>query len=154
MNPAARRSAYELYLEGCRFDEDPQTMERAAEAYVAALRLDPALSCAITNLGNLRYRIGAVDQLRIYGRILNAPVFAIRSEIDFASTLVELRARHLQPIGGRHDALTGVGEYHGVGFELRKLGLQINELLLERRMAAGEDDADFRAAGRVQRPVE
>ena len=41
------------------------------------------------------YRIGAVDQLRIYGRILNAPVFAIRSEIDFASTLVELRARHL-----------------------------------------------------------
>jgi flagellar biosynthesis protein FlhF len=41
------------------------------------------------------YRIGAVDQLRIYGRILNAPVFAIRSEVDFASTLVELRARHL-----------------------------------------------------------
>ncbi len=41
------------------------------------------------------YRIGAVDQLRIYGRILNAPVFAIRSDQDFASTLVELRARHL-----------------------------------------------------------
>jgi flagellar biosynthesis protein FlhF len=41
------------------------------------------------------YRIGAVDQLRIYGRILNAPVFAIRSDVDFASTLVELRARHL-----------------------------------------------------------
>ena len=41
------------------------------------------------------YRIGAVDQLRIYGRILNAPVFAIRSPVDFASTLVELRARHL-----------------------------------------------------------
>jgi len=41
------------------------------------------------------YRIGAVDQLRIYGRILNAPVFAIRSEADFASTLVELSARHL-----------------------------------------------------------
>ena len=41
------------------------------------------------------YRIGAVDQLRIYGRILNAPVFAIRSDVDFASTLVELRSRHL-----------------------------------------------------------
>jgi flagellar biosynthesis protein FlhF len=41
------------------------------------------------------YRIGAVDQLRIYGRILNAPVFAVRGDEDFASTLAELRARHL-----------------------------------------------------------
>lgn len=56
LDPASRRSAYEHYLEGCRFDEEPQTMERAADAYMAALRLDPALSCAITNLGNLRYR--------------------------------------------------------------------------------------------------
>jgi flagellar biosynthesis protein FlhF len=41
------------------------------------------------------YRIGAVDQLRIYGRILGAPVFAIRGEADFAHALTELRARHL-----------------------------------------------------------
>ena len=41
------------------------------------------------------YRIGAVDQLRIYGKILRAPVFAIRNEADLAHTLTELRARHL-----------------------------------------------------------
>jgi flagellar biosynthesis protein FlhF len=41
------------------------------------------------------YRIGAVDQLRIYGRILGAPVFAIRSMSEFATTLTELRGRHL-----------------------------------------------------------
>ena len=41
------------------------------------------------------YRIGAVDQLRIYGRILGAPVFAIRGEADLSHTLSELRARHL-----------------------------------------------------------
>ncbi|MEO8629871.1 MAG: flagellar biosynthesis protein FlhF [Betaproteobacteria bacterium] len=41
------------------------------------------------------YRIGAVDQLRIYGKILGAPVFAIRNEADLAHTLTELRARHL-----------------------------------------------------------
>lgn len=67
LDAAARRSAYEHYLEGCRYDEDPQTMERAAEAYLAALRLDPALSCAITNLGNLRYRQRRVDEAeRLY----------------------------------------------------------------------------------------
>lgn len=41
------------------------------------------------------YRIGAVDQLRIYGKILGAPVFAIKNEADLASTLSELRAHHL-----------------------------------------------------------
>lgn len=41
------------------------------------------------------YRIGAVDQLRIYGKIIGAPVFAIRTEADLRSTLGELRWRHL-----------------------------------------------------------
>jgi flagellar biosynthesis protein FlhF len=41
------------------------------------------------------YRIGAVDQLRIYGKILNVPVFAIRNEADLQSTLFDLRPRHL-----------------------------------------------------------
>ena len=41
------------------------------------------------------YRIGAVDQLRIYGRILGAPVFSIRNQTDLSQTLNELRARHL-----------------------------------------------------------
>ena len=41
------------------------------------------------------YRIGAVDQLRIYGKILGVPVFAIRDEADLRATLAELRMRHL-----------------------------------------------------------
>ena len=41
------------------------------------------------------YRIGAVDQLRIYGRILGVPVYAIRNEADLRSTLEDLRSRHL-----------------------------------------------------------
>lgn len=41
------------------------------------------------------YRIGAVDQLRIYGRILGVPVFVARDERDLAATLGELRGRHL-----------------------------------------------------------
>jgi flagellar biosynthesis protein FlhF len=41
------------------------------------------------------YRIGAQDQLRIYGRILGTPVFAVRDENDLEMTLSDLGRRHL-----------------------------------------------------------
>jgi flagellar biosynthesis protein FlhF len=41
------------------------------------------------------YRIGAQDQLRIYGRILGTPVFAVRDENDLELTLSDLSGRHL-----------------------------------------------------------
>ena len=41
------------------------------------------------------YRIGAVDQLRIYGKIIGVPVYAIRTEADLRTTLADLHARHL-----------------------------------------------------------
>lgn len=69
---ASRRGAYDLYLEGCRLDEDEATMERAAEAYRKALELDPTLANAVTNLGNIAYRKGDVDEAeRAYRRALN-----------------------------------------------------------------------------------
>ncbi|MBX3249742.1 MAG: tetratricopeptide repeat protein [Myxococcales bacterium] len=53
---ASRRTAYDRYLDGCRLDEDPTTWDAAEEAYRDALRLDPSLANAFTNLGNLRFR--------------------------------------------------------------------------------------------------
>ena len=41
------------------------------------------------------YRIGAHEQLRIYGRILDVPVHAVRNQADLSSILSELRGRHL-----------------------------------------------------------
>jgi len=41
------------------------------------------------------YRIGAQDQLRIYGRILGTPVFAVRDENDLELTLSDLHSRFL-----------------------------------------------------------
>lgn len=41
------------------------------------------------------YRIGAHDQLRIYGRILGVPVYAIKDEADLQLTLADLRDKHL-----------------------------------------------------------
>jgi flagellar biosynthesis protein FlhF len=65
---------------------------------VAKLAAECALRLGRDNLALVTtdtYRIGAVDQLRIYGKILNVPVFAIRDEADLQNTLAELRARHL-----------------------------------------------------------
>jgi tetratricopeptide (TPR) repeat protein len=53
--------AYQHYLEGCRFDQDNGDPERAEAAYRRALDLDPTLANAITNLGNLMYRRGRID---------------------------------------------------------------------------------------------
>ena len=41
------------------------------------------------------YRIGAHEQLKIYGKILNVPVYAVKDEIALARTLDELRGKHL-----------------------------------------------------------
>jgi len=41
------------------------------------------------------YRIGAQDQLRIYGRILGTPVHAVRDETDLELTLADLPERHV-----------------------------------------------------------
>jgi flagellar biosynthesis protein FlhF len=41
------------------------------------------------------YRIGAQDQLRIYGRILGSPVFVVRDEHDLELTLLDLQGKHI-----------------------------------------------------------
>jgi flagellar biosynthesis protein FlhF len=41
------------------------------------------------------YRIGAQDQLRIYGRILGTPVFAVQDDNDLELTLSDLSRKHL-----------------------------------------------------------
>jgi tetratricopeptide (TPR) repeat protein len=61
-----RATAYELYLEGCRLDEDAATYDRAEAAYERSIALDPALSNALTNLGNLCYRRGQVERAEQY----------------------------------------------------------------------------------------
>ncbi|MEM9731501.1 MAG: tetratricopeptide repeat protein [Myxococcota bacterium] len=65
---ADRSRAYEYYLEGCRLDEDEGTFDRAEEAYRKALSLDPTLSNALTNLGNLNYRRDRLDDAEEFYR--------------------------------------------------------------------------------------
>lgn len=50
------RTAYDLYLQASRLDEEPSTMGEAEALYAQAIQLDPWLGIAYTNLGNIRFR--------------------------------------------------------------------------------------------------
>jgi DNA-binding transcriptional MerR regulator len=67
-SPARARTAYDLYVQASALDENPQTYDQAEELYSRAMRLDPSLAIAYTNLGNIRFRrgdeVGAVDLYR------------------------------------------------------------------------------------------
>lgn len=71
-DPAERRRlAYEAYLEGARLDDDPLTCDQAEAAYRRAIEIDPRFAHAYTNLGNLRFRRGAVDEaIALYHKAL------------------------------------------------------------------------------------
>ncbi len=60
LRPAAGRqrakTAYDLYLRASELDEDPETMAEAQALYERAIELDPWLSIAHTNLGNIAFR--------------------------------------------------------------------------------------------------
>lgn len=50
------RTAYELYLRASELDEDPNTLNEAEQLYRRAVELDPWLTIAYTNLGNIAFR--------------------------------------------------------------------------------------------------
>lgn len=53
--------AYELYTKAGELDEDPKTFAEAERLYREALRLDPSLAVARTNLANIYHRRGRVE---------------------------------------------------------------------------------------------
>jgi tetratricopeptide (TPR) repeat protein len=50
------RTAYDLYVQASRLDEDPKSFDEAEALYRQALELDPYLAIAYTNLGNIYFR--------------------------------------------------------------------------------------------------
>lgn len=54
--PESARAAYELYLRATELDEEPDTMQEGERLYREAIKLDPWLAIAYTNLGNIRFR--------------------------------------------------------------------------------------------------
>ena len=50
------KAAYDLYLQATELDEEPETMDEGERLYRQAIKLDPWLAIAYTNLGNIRFR--------------------------------------------------------------------------------------------------
>lgn len=67
-----KKLAMDLYAAGCDLDEDPATVDEAVNLYELALRADPTLALAYTNLGNIRYRQGSEEAaVDLYHRALD-----------------------------------------------------------------------------------
>jgi flagellar biosynthesis protein FlhF len=83
------------------------------------------------------YRIGAVDQLRIYGRILGVPVFVAKDGDDLSVTLAELKGRRLVLIDtvGMNQRDRRVSEQVAM---LTGHGQPVSRLLLLSAVAQGE----------------
>lgn len=65
------RTAYDLYVRASALDEDPRSYDEAEALYKKAIELDPKLSIAYTNLGNIRFRRGDVQAAEdLYRRAL------------------------------------------------------------------------------------
>jgi len=57
-NASRARTAYDTYVQASALDEHPATYDQAEALYAQAIRLDPTLAIAYTNLGNIRFRRG------------------------------------------------------------------------------------------------
>jgi tetratricopeptide (TPR) repeat protein len=56
------KQAYELYLKASQLDEEPSSMDEAVTLYEQAIKLDPWLSIAYTNLGNINFRRQQIER--------------------------------------------------------------------------------------------
>ena len=73
------------------------------------------------------YRIGAQDQLRIYGKILGVPVYSIQNDSELQLTLADLASRHIvfiDTVGmGQRDARVAAQTqlFDGAGREIQRI---------------------------------
>lgn len=66
------RVAFDMYERASQLDEDPATLDEAAMLYMRALELDPTMSIAYTNLGNIQFRRGRESEaVELYHRALD-----------------------------------------------------------------------------------
>lgn len=123
--PHDAHSAYEWFLKGCGYDEAAQNSEAIA-AYEEALKRDPHLAAAHTNLGNLYYRSEnpaaaqrcyetalVLDPNQVEARYNLANIYEESDELDLA--IAEYR-RALQSVPDFADA------HFNLAFALERVG--------------------------------
>jgi tetratricopeptide (TPR) repeat protein len=87
---ARARTAYDVYIQASTLDEDPATYDEAQELYERALRLDPSLAIAYTNLGNIRFRRGdEAGAVTLYRRAIEVDPHQPEAHYNLGYVLLE-----------------------------------------------------------------
>lgn len=117
-DPERRRAAYEAYLEGARLDDDPSTFERAEACYRRAVELDPSFGHALTNLGNVRFRRGHVDEaVTLYERALGVDPSQPEAHYNLGFIASE-RGEHARAVRSFEAAIEGDPAFADAHFNL------------------------------------
>ena len=83
-------TAYTCFMEACAAEDRGDPTEAEA-LYRRALEIDPALAAAMTNLGNLRYRLGdTADARRLYERALDHDPTQAEARYNLGNLLEDL----------------------------------------------------------------
>lgn len=96
------RTAYDLYVQASKLDEDPETVGEAETFYRRALEIDPHLAIAYTNLGNICFRRGdEADAEALYRRALAIDPAQPEAQYNLGYVMLERgaaadAARHFQ----------------------------------------------------------
>ena len=84
------RTAYDLYTRASALDEDAATYDEAEALYLQALRFDPSLAIAYTNLGNVRFRRGDEEgALALYRKALHVDPFQPEAHYNIGYVALE-----------------------------------------------------------------
>ncbi len=84
------RTAYDLYTRASALDENAATYDEAEALYLQALRFDPSLAIAYTNLGNVRFRRGDEEgALALYRKALHVDPFQPEAHYNIGYVALE-----------------------------------------------------------------
>lgn len=94
------KTAYELYLRASELDENPDTMAEAEVLYKRAIELDPWLTIAYTNLGNICFRRQEVARAEeLYKKALGIDDRQPEAQYNLGYVMLESgRAREAVPL--------------------------------------------------------
>jgi tetratricopeptide (TPR) repeat protein len=85
-----KRSALDCFEQGCAFDSNSETYDRAVEAYRRAIELDPTLADAHCNLGAVLYNRGRrTPSRRCFERCLELEPNHVEAHFNLANLLEE-----------------------------------------------------------------
>jgi Flp pilus assembly protein TadD len=125
--PSRARTAYDLYVQASTLDENPATYDEAEELYGRAVRLDPSLAIAYTNLGNIRFRRGdEVSAESLYRRAIDVDPRQPEAHYNLGYVMLE-RGEARQATGHFQRALEGDPRFADAHFNLAMAWEQLGE---------------------------